>query len=640
MMSYEERTRNILKKAQTGKRARARRTTVLTSVCSCLLIVLFVLFVPYDTSPPTLWQYQNSEYYDVMQAVNVLTYCSPVYKNNFEAWILKPIRLSGTLKPDSWTEGAVDVVIPTYPTSPDSGSQESSGTPGIYEEVTDNQVDGVIESDRIKRSDRYIFYLGMGGFGRISAYSIAGVDSECIAVYDYKDGENESFDFLNAELYLSADCRTLTVLANGKRTVEEETRFMTMLLSLDVSDPAQGITEKGRVYLSGHYSSSRLTEEGLIVMTTVQLYASRVDFKDPTTFVPFYEHDGVITTVPGENILVPETVGRCSYTALWLLDSEGEEISSSAAVLSCLETVYVSEGKIFVTESTSTVETLDDGNEIQRDATEIAAVSYAGGRFECLGSFTVDGTVKNQYSMDERNGVLRVATSVREIGLRMKYDALGNATSSRVTSIRRYCNLYCIDLATLTEIGAVKGFAPDETVESVRFDGDKAYVCTAVVIEMTDPVFVFDLSDPANITWKDTGTIDGYSSSLVQLGDGLLLGIGVNGLGDLKVEIYKEEAELLLPYDSYERDCGFSVEYKSYLIDRENRYFGIPISEQTGGRFASRYLLLSFDGERLCEVVVLDADGYVGRTRAVLTGGYLYLFSDEGFSVTAIGATE
>ena len=101
-------------------------------------------------------------------------------------------------------------------------------------------------------------------------------------------------------------------------------------------------------------------------------------------------------------------------------------------------------------------------------------------------------------------------------------------------------------------VAKVERFAPKgETVRSVRFDGDYAYVCTA--IQLTDPVFFFDLSDLSNITYKDTGTISGFSTSLVDLGDGFLMGIGVGSLSTtLKVEIYVEGEQGVESYCSYE----------------------------------------------------------------------------------------
>ena len=74
---------------------------------------------------------------------------------------------------------------------------------------------------------------------------------------------------------------------------------------------------------------------------------------------------------------------------------------------------------------------------------------------------------------------------------------------------------------------------------------------------------------PYHITYKDTGDIKGYSSSLVDFGDGYLLGIGYgNDRNTLKIEIYVETENGVVSLCSYERrDTQFSEDYKSYYIE-------------------------------------------------------------------------
>ena len=95
---------------------------------------------------------------------------------------------------------------------------------------------------------------------------------------------------------------------------------------------------------------------------------------------------------------------------------------------------------------------------------------------------------------------------------------------------------------------------------------------------MSDPVFFFDLSDVKNITYKETGTIEGYSSSLVNFGDGYLLGIGVVNWSDFKVEVYEEKEDNVKSVCAYElNSADYSLDYKAYYIDRENQLVGLGI---------------------------------------------------------------
>jgi uncharacterized secreted protein with C-terminal beta-propeller domain len=171
-------------------------------------------------------------------------------------------------------------------------------------------------------------------------------------------------------------------------------------------------------------------------------------------------------------------------------------------------------------------------------------------------------------------------------------------------------------------------------VKSARFDGANAYVCTSV--ELSDPVFFFDLSDIDNITWKDTGTIEGFSSSLVNFGDGFLLGIGRgNSWNTVKIEVYEESGDGVVSVCKYEVEQGYySNDYKSYFIDREKGLVGLGIDRYDGD---ARYVLLHFNGYDIYEIAnVLQGDGYLESYRAFIEDGYLYVFSISNFTVTNI----
>jgi uncharacterized secreted protein with C-terminal beta-propeller domain len=255
--------------------------------------------------------------------------------------------------------------------------------------------------------------------------------------------------------------------------------------------------------------------------------------------------------------------------------------------------------------------------------TEITGVSYAGEGLEILGTVTLEGSVKNQYSMDEFKGILRVVTSTST----RKYEKSGYHIAA--LPAQRNVNLYCINLANWQVKASVIGFAPaGEEATSVRFDGVNAYVCTAEVITLTDPVYFFDLSDLDNITYTDTGIIDGFSTSLIQLGDGYLLGIGYNERRTLKIEIYEETEKGVVSVCTYEHDASFSEDYKSYFIDRENDLIGLAV--RTYGRNpVTEYILLHFDGYKLRVRETAECGGDLAAVRADLIDGFLYVLSSE-----------
>ena len=119
----------------------------------------------------------------------------------------------------------------------------------------------------------------------------------------------------------------------------------------------------------------------------------------------------------------------------------------------------------------------------------------------------VPGALLNQFSMSLHGGHLRVATTA---------DDGAGTTESGVTVLRRTGD-------RLEVVGAVGGLGRGETIRSVRFLGEQAYVVT---FRQTDPLYTIDLSDPAAPTVTGELKITGYSAYLHPLGEGRLLGVG------------------------------------------------------------------------------------------------------------------
>ena len=76
---------------------------------------------------------------------------------------------------------------------------------------------------------------------------------------------------------------------------------------------------------------------------------------------------------------------------------------------------------------------------------------------------------------------------------------------------------------------------PNEQLYGVRFLGDRAY---AVTFEQIDPLYVFDLSDPANPVIAGELEVEGFSDFLHPVTDDLLLGLGTSVDGAIKLELY------------------------------------------------------------------------------------------------------
>ena len=531
------------------QRNKALLSIVAACACAALIVCNLWLFIPFRTSPSDVSQYADSEYYALIQNLNVLTFEKPKYKNNAaKLW-------AGLVNIISW--GMKDA------TNAPSGSVAPNGTDGgssgNYKEITDNQVEGIIEADRIKRSDTHIYYLD-GTTLRI--YAIDKENTQEVGSYSLFDGDSMYISNLNQwEFYLSNDCKTVTAVTQYRTKTGNNFDRYVELISLDVSDPAN-VVQKENFRITGNYMSSRTANGSILLLTEFVISNKELDFDNERTFLPQINEGNGFYSISAEGIVSPDNLSSARYTVVMKLDEGTLDLKGTAAYLSYSENVYVSEDHVFLTQAFTDEKENKDGTVTKESMTEISCLTYGGDSFENKGSITVRGTVKDQWSMDEYEGVLRVFTTTNETVTRKWTEGLDNVYVN--TTAQSNASLYCVDLCTLEIIASVIDFAPpNEAVRSVRFDKETAYVCTSV--QLSDPVFFFDLSDLNHITYKDTGTIDGFSTSLINLGNGYLLGIGRGNRWDtFKIEVYEETADGVRSVDSFEMEnTNYSTEYKS-----------------------------------------------------------------------------
>lgn len=626
MKTFDERMASIREKSTFEKKKLRNRRIMAGAIVSVFTIALaLVLFVPYRTDLPDVSMYADSPYYSVIQGLNKATYTPPRYKNNFDLVADTLLSFGSKRAP---TDGGVvlpngingDLAQAGDSMAPTTAVPEADST-GKYEEVTDNQVEGVIEADLFKRSDQYLYYLNNS---ELRVYSIAQADTALVGAYSIDPLANTSVigDFYGAEMYLSQDCTTVMILMEG---YTKEEGSVAAVITLDVSDPT-AITQTGILLFEGSYISSRMVGDDILLTYNYGFYEGDIDFDALETFVPQYGTPGNMQLIDADDIICPEDVSSTRYTVVAKLDGKSLEVKDTAALMSYSQELYVSQDTIYATHSF--VRTIDEGGYYCEAAmTEITGISYTGDTLEILGSVQIEGSVQDQYSMDQYEGILRVAASTTEMeGNRYN----GNGAILTEGTVRN-CSLYCIDLSTWEIAAAVENFAPNgDEVTSARFDGCMAYICTAEVVVLTDPVYFFDLSDLNNITWTDTGIIDGYSSSLINFGD-YLLGIGFGDGSEMKLEAYAEGAAGVESIGVYERWCSYPADYKAYYIDRENNLVGIPVQDweewEHGNMF---YLLLQFDGYKFREVKALPMEYFAcGATRATIIDGWLYVLYGE-----------
>ena len=252
-----------------------------------------VLFIPFNTNTPDVSEYADSEYYSVIESLNALTFQKPKYKNNFQA-LMATLRSIGKAF-DNGMGGAMAPGVADDAENNIAGEDISQK----YEEVTDNQVAGVIEGDIFKRSDKYIYYIVVNN---LYVYSIEKEDSKRVFSCSLDRSQEEingyyyTHDF---EMYLSADCQTLTVIMPFYSMNKDGwVRSMVEIGSLDVSDPAN-TKETKRITVTGGYLSSRVVDGQLMVMTN--MLVRNPDFSDESTFLPQIDTGDGFKSISADN---------------------------------------------------------------------------------------------------------------------------------------------------------------------------------------------------------------------------------------------------------------------------------------------------------------------------------------------------
>lgn len=142
------------------------------------------------------------------------------------------------------------------------------------------------------------------------------------------------------------------------------------------------------------------------------------------------------------------------------------------------------------------------------------------------GSGRVDGTILNQFSLSEYQGIIRVATTEGQWARWWMEDP--EPMSSSVVTLTHQVNTSTGE-QSLEEVGKVDGIAPEERIWSARFDGDRAYLVT---FRQIDPLWVIDLSNPAQPIILGELEIPGVSTYIHPLSKDALLTIGMGPAGE------------------------------------------------------------------------------------------------------------
>jgi Beta propeller domain len=219
------------------------------------------------------------------------------------------------------------------------------------------------------------------------------------------------------------------------------------------------------------------------------------------------------------------------------------------SVMGRASTVYSSSDRLILAQPD--YRWLDDGSTgdfgfIDQQRTTLHAFALDAGKTSYLASGWVPGHLplqNQQFGLDETEGhTLRIATT----GQKRSYpDAKQNSPNFWATETENLVTTLQEDGTTLKVVGTSDPLGKmNESVQSARFVGDRAYVVT---FRQTDPLIVLDMSDDKEPVVMGEIEIPGFAQYVHPLDDDHLITFGSSGNGGSQLQLFDVHDPLHIP---------------------------------------------------------------------------------------------
>lgn len=557
-----------------------------------------------------------------------------------------------------------------------TGSSSDTGSGEFYE--TYDQEQDVLEADAVKTDGERIYHInnyyepdkdGLYYNDVVCYLEVADADngtltpsakinlSDIFGGY-YTKYDNSSFNV--DDMYLYNDM--VVVIGSGYSYSDDDYSdysYTTCAAFFTAGDDPQLIDVYSQ---DGAYSDVRISPDGYLYLVSSYETVSYTDIEDENMIAEYIPACGVnddINYLAAGDIFLPEEGFGDSYNLSYTLIGSIDLNTSGAATPVQTKALAGYTGSIYCSsDNLYTAYGWDD--------TDITRFSIGAGEITPVASCTIEGVVKDQFSMSEYNGYFRVAATkdtYEETYHEYDYtdddiywwdvfsDSSDDSGYYTYEFISRENRVYVLDL-DLNEVGSVKGFGEDEDIKSVSFSGDMAYVVT---YRQIDPLFSIDLSDPTSPVILDELELPGYSTYMQQWGDGQLLGFGVaddNGISNgVKLVMFDNSdpnelrqmgsVEILGSEDETSWISVYSEaqwERKALMIAPEKNLIAVPICRNEhnyssdgsyeGFRNEYYYVFFSYENGEFVQRGTIEPDtdsSDTGFNRAIYIGDYVYV---------------
>jgi uncharacterized secreted protein with C-terminal beta-propeller domain len=424
----------------------------------------------------------------------------------------------------------------------------SSNTFGSEYSTTNVQVEGVDEADTVKTDGEYLYVISGNRVVIVRAYPAeeAAVLSRIV------------FNGTLKQLFIAAN-RLVVFYETG-----DWYECNTTVANYDISDQENPKLLEA-IMSDGYYFDSRMI--GDYVYAIVTKYAGIVN--DSVTLPEIY-FENECTVVSADEIYYSEIPSwyHLFITTLAINVQDCSQKPSYQTILAGYGVqMYVSTQNMYLATE-------------YNDKTFLHRIELHDGEISYAANGEVQGTLLNQFSTDEHEDFLRIATTSQLDDNPIYLDSI----------LKLENNLFVLDM-NLKIVGSIGNIAPGEQIHSVRFMGDTGYVVT---FRKTDPFFVVDLSNPYNPTMLGELKITGYSDYLHVYDKNHVIGVGKETAaaeeGDfswyqgVKISLFDVteacEPIEIAKYEIGDRGTQSPVldDHKAFLFDKERKLLVIPVS--------------------------------------------------------------
>jgi len=483
--------------------------------------------------------------------------------------------------------------------------------------TTNIQVTGVDEPDFIKNDGKYIYIISNKNLTIVDAYP-----PQNARIVSHIPVEGDVSD-----IFLNGDRLVIFTGKNGQGWIKPagsvapvpSSEYQTHALVYSILDRAHPEVLRD-ICIPGRYQNARMIDGDIYVLNQESRTAG--DYHMPVLY------DGK-KEIAIRNIRAPQVPpdNYVFYSLSSFNIHNDAQPTAESFLLGRDSTLYVSPGNVYIAYKNPTIV---PGSLSNQQESVVHRFGIKDGKISYKSTGTFPGYLLNQFSLDEYEGNLRVATTIDEPA------AKGGRSNG----------VYVLD-PDMVVIGSLDHLASGEKIYSARFMSDLLYLVT---FKTMDPLFVIDLSNPKHPGILGELKIPGYSDYLHPYDKTHLIGIGkdttpnqwgVSATG-IKVALF-DVSNLTNPLEvghviigEKGSDSEVLHDHRAFLLDQSKNVMAIPIKEITntptpGSQYSGSYVPTIWQGTYVFGID--QKNGFTEKGRITEETSNMNNYSEQGSAV-------